>query len=142
MVKSQRRWAWATGVAIGLGIFAMSAPVGAEPDPGESSAQPSEGTRVLPFTDVSPDHWAYAALLNLAGVYGCISGYPDGTFRGENAVTRYEFAAGMDACLGVLTSLVQQRRQEQDQAVRDLIEAMEQSLGDLRAIDSELPETP
>lgn len=30
---------------------------------------------------------------------GCISGYPDGTFRGDRPVTRYEFAAGLNACL-------------------------------------------
>lgn len=30
---------------------------------------------------------------------GCISGYPDGTFRGDRPVTRYEFAAGLNACM-------------------------------------------
>jgi hypothetical protein len=97
---------------------------------------------VLPFTDVSPDHWAYEALLNLAGTYGCVSGYPDGTFRGEAAVTRYEFAAGMDACMNVLSGLAQRQQAEQDQAVQSLIDSMEQSLSDLREIDADLPETP
>jgi len=31
--------------------------------------------------------------------YGCIAGYPDGTYRGNRALTRYEFAAGVNACL-------------------------------------------
>jgi hypothetical protein len=93
---------------------------------------------VLPFTDVPPDHWAYEALLNLAGVYGCVSGYPDGTFRGEVAVTRNEFAAGINSCLSVLTGLMQQQ-EEQGQAVQELIEAMEQSLSDLRQLEAETP---
>ncbi|WOD37735.1 S-layer homology domain-containing protein [Nodosilinea sp. E11] len=105
-------------------------------------AQSSEDTLVLPFTDVSPDHWAYGALLNLAGVYGCISGYPDGTFRGETTVSRYEFAAGMDACLSVLAGLAQQQQEQQEQEVRSLIDAMEQSLSDLRQLEADLPEAP
>lgn len=31
--------------------------------------------------------------------YGCINGYNDGTYRGDRAITRYEFAAGLNACL-------------------------------------------
>ena len=130
------------GVGMGsvIGILAAIAPASAEPS--DTVAQGNEGPLVLPFTDVSPEHWAYEALLNLAGTYGCISGYPDGTFRGENAVTRYEFAAGMDSCLSVLSSLAQQQQAEQDQAVQELIDAMEQSLQELRQIESELPAEP
>jgi hypothetical protein len=95
---------------------------------------------VLPFTDVSPDHWAYEALLTLAGVYGCVSGYPDGTFQGEAAVTRNEFATGMNSYLSILTGLMQQQQNEQGQAVQELIEAMEQSLSDLRQLEAETPQ--
>lgn len=126
-----------------IGVVAAIAPASAEPEViGSPVLQGNDGPLVLPFTDVSPDHWAYEALLNLAGTYGCVSGYPDGTFRGEDAVTRYEFAAGMDSCLSVLSSLAQQHQAEQDQAVRELIEAMEQSLQELRQIESELPAEP
>lgn len=132
------------GLGLGLGVLTAIAPAQAEPSALETApvAQADERTLVLPFTDVSPDHWAYEALLNLAGTYGCVSGYPDGTFRGEDSVTRYEFAAGMDSCLSVLSSLVQQQQAEQGQAVQDLIETMEQSLQELRQIETELPETP
>ena len=34
---------------------------------------------------------------------GCVSGYPDGTFRGDRPVTRYEFAAGLNNCLNNIT---------------------------------------
>ncbi|MBW4483897.1 MAG: S-layer homology domain-containing protein [Tildeniella torsiva UHER 1998/13D] len=128
-----------SAIALGLGFGGLGAIAPAQAEP---VAQGAEQQLVLPFTDVSPDHWAYEALLNLAGVYGCVSGYPDGTFRGEDAVTRYEFAAGMDSCLSVLADLAQRQQQAHDQEVRWLIESMEQSLSDLREIESDLPDAP
>ena len=44
-----------------------------------------------PFTDVSSDDWAYQAVASLSD-QGVIDGYPDGTFRGDKHVTRYEIA--------------------------------------------------
>lgn len=44
-----------------------------------------------PFTDVSADDWAYQAVASLSDE-GIIDGYPDGTFRGDKHVTRYEIA--------------------------------------------------
>ena len=49
--------------------------------------------------DVKPTDWAFTALQNLAQRHGCLLAYPDGTYRGNRAMTRYEFAAGLDACL-------------------------------------------
>jgi hypothetical protein len=49
--------------------------------------------------DVRPTDWAFTALQNLAQRHGCLLAYPDGTYRGNRAMTRYEFAAGLDACL-------------------------------------------
>ena len=49
--------------------------------------------------DVSPGDWAFEALRHLVERYGCIAGYPDSTFRSNQAMTRYEFAAGLNACL-------------------------------------------
>ena len=43
------------------------------------------------FKDVPTDHWAYEALEHCASL-GLIEGYPDGTFKGENSLTRYEMA--------------------------------------------------
>jgi len=108
------------------------------PEENADAAAPGGGeTLVLPFTDVPTDHWAYQALLNLAGVYGCVGGYPDGTFGGERSVTRYEFAAGMDACLSVLTGLIQQRQAER-QAVGELVQDMERSLEELRQLEGSI----
>ncbi|MEZ2224994.1 MAG: iron uptake porin [Microcoleus sp.] len=59
----------------------------------------SQVTSVSQLSDVKPTDWAFGALQSLVERYGCIAGYPDGTFRGNRALTRYEFAAGLNACL-------------------------------------------
>jgi hypothetical protein len=56
--------------------------------------------------DVSPGDWAYDALKNLVENYNCIAGYPNGTFRGNRSMTRYEFAAGLNACLESIQRLI------------------------------------
>ncbi|MGB5898298.1 MAG: iron uptake porin [Geitlerinemataceae cyanobacterium] len=60
---------------------------------------PSRIPSVSELSDVEPDDWAYQALQSLIDRYGCLAGYPDGTFRGNRSLTRYEFAAGLNACL-------------------------------------------
>ncbi|MBE9118979.1 iron uptake porin [Lusitaniella coriacea LEGE 07157] len=58
------------------------------------------------FRDVSPSDWAYQALNDLIIRYDCLVGYPDGTFRGNRALSRYEFAAGLNACLNQIERLI------------------------------------
>jgi Carbohydrate-selective porin, OprB family/S-layer homology domain len=62
---------------------------------------PAEGqvTSVSQLSDVQPTDWAFQALQSLVERYGCIAGYPNGTFRGNRAATRYELAAALNACL-------------------------------------------
>ena len=53
------------------------------------------GTSVMKdvnFPDVPKDHWAYSYVKSLAD-RGLLEGYPDGEFKGERTMTRYEFAA-------------------------------------------------
>ena len=53
------------------------------------------GTSVMKdvnFPDVSKDHWAYSYVKSLAD-RGLLEGYPDGEFKGDRTMTRYEFAA-------------------------------------------------
>jgi Carbohydrate-selective porin, OprB family/S-layer homology domain len=83
---------------------------------------------VAQFSDVQPTDWAFGALQSLVERYGCIAGYPNETFRGNRAISRYEFAAGLNACLDrineliatgtkdivIQTDLVSLRRLEQD----------------------------
>ena len=87
-----------------------TAPVGetsvsqlSEPAPANTMAQV---TSVSQLSDVQPTDWAFQALQSLVERYGCIAGYPDGTFRGNRALTRYEFASGLNACLDRVNELI------------------------------------
>lgn len=68
----------------------------------------SQVTNVNQLRDVSPSDWAYEALRSLVERYGCIVGYPDRTYRGDRALTRWEFAAGLNACLTQIERLIQE----------------------------------
>ena len=63
-------------------------------------------TNVNQLRDVSPTDWAYEALRSLVDRYGCIVGYPNQTYRGNRALSRYEFAAGLNACLNQIERLI------------------------------------
>ncbi len=63
-------------------------------------------TSVSQLSDVRPTDWAFTALQSLVERYGCIAGYPDRTFRGKQATTRYEFAAGLNACLDKINEII------------------------------------
>jgi hypothetical protein len=63
-------------------------------------------TSVSQFSDVQPTDWAFQALQSLVERYGCIAGYPNATYRGNRALTRYEFAAGLNACLDRVNELI------------------------------------
>ena len=65
-------------------------------------------TSVSQLRDVQPTDWAYEALRSLVERYGCIVGYPDTTFRGNRALSRYEFAAGLNACMQQMERLIAQ----------------------------------
>ncbi|MBE9095691.1 iron uptake porin [Tychonema sp. LEGE 07203] len=73
---------------------------------GSSENAAGQVTSVSQLSDVRPTDWAFQALQSLVERYGCIAGYPDGTFRGNRAMTRYEFAAGLNACLDKVSELI------------------------------------
>ncbi|MEH2108671.1 iron uptake porin [Nostoc sp.] len=56
-------------------------------------------TSVNQLSDVQLTDWAFQALQSLVERYGCIAGYPDGTFKGNRAMTRFEFATALNVCL-------------------------------------------
>ncbi|ARV57651.1 hypothetical protein BZZ01_02495 [Nostocales cyanobacterium HT-58-2] len=72
----------------------------------EGKSSQSQVTSVSQFSDVQPTDWAFQALQSLVERYGCIAGYPNGTYRGNRALTRYEFAAGLNACLDRVNELI------------------------------------
>lgn len=71
-----------------------------------SSDRLAQVTSVSQLSDVQPTDWAFQALQSLVERYGCIAGYPNLTYRGNRALTRYEFAAGLNACLDRVNELI------------------------------------
>lgn len=63
-------------------------------------------TPVSQLADVSVDSWAFQALQTLTEQYGCVSGFSDGTYRGNQSLTRYEFAAGLSACIDFINEQI------------------------------------
>ena len=62
-------------------------------------------TSINQFSEVKPTDWAYQALSNLIERYGCVAGYPNGTFKGGQSMTRFEAAALLNACLDRVTEV-------------------------------------
>jgi len=78
-------------------------------DPAQATEQTNsidQVTSVSQLRDVQPTDWAFQALQSLVERYGCIEGYPDRTYRGNRAMTRYEFAAGLNKCLDRIQELI------------------------------------
>jgi porin len=63
-------------------------------------------TSVSQLEDVQPTDWAFQSLQSLVERYGCIAGYPDNVYRGNRVLSRYEFAAGLNACLMRINELI------------------------------------
>ena len=91
------------------------------------------------FLDVQPTDWAYQALKNLVETYGCVAGYPNGTFVGSRSITRYEAAAILNACLDVVTTVTDELRRliyefEVELAlIKGRVDGLEAKVGELEA---------
>ncbi len=71
--------------------------------------QIADTTNVYQLQDVSLSDWAYEALRHLVEKYNCIAGYPNGTFGKQRILSRYEFAAGLNACTMKIENLQQEK---------------------------------
>ena len=96
-------------------------------------------TSITQFSEVDPTDWAYQALANLIERYGCVAGYPNGTFGGNRAMTRYEAAALLNACLDRITEVTDELRRlikefETELAlIRGRVDGLEARVGELEA---------
>jgi len=96
-------------------------------------------TSVSQFNDVRPTDWAYQALSNLIERYGCVAGYPDGSFKGGRAMTRFEAAALLNACLDRVTEVTDELKRlmaefEKELAVlKGRVDGLEAKVADLEA---------
>ena len=74
-------------------------------------------TNVNQLRDVSPTDWSYEALRSLVERYGCITGFPNQTYRGRQPLTRYEFAAGLNSCLNQIERLIASQKQANSNSI-------------------------
>lgn len=88
-------------------------------------------TNVRQLQDIAPTDWAYDALRSLVDRYGCISGFPDQTYKGDQPLSRAEFAAGLNSCLNQIERLIANQAVESGdlKTVNRLREEFTQELG-------------
>ena len=93
-------------VPVALGLVAPAA-IAAELNTEDVNkyASAAQVTSITQFSDVQPTDWAYQALTNLVDRYGCVAGYPNGTYGGGQSMTRFEAAALLNACLDRVTEV-------------------------------------
>ena len=96
-------------------------------------------TSITQFSDVYPTDWAYQALSNLIERYGCVAGYPNGTYRGNRAMTRFEAAALLNACLDRVTEVTDELKRLMKEFEKELailkgrVDGLEARVGELEA---------
>ncbi|MEB3275918.1 MAG: iron uptake porin [Cyanobacteriota bacterium] len=96
-------------------------------------------TSVTQFSDVQPTDWAYQARSNLIEKYGCVAGYPNGTFKGGNPLSRYEAAALLNACLDRVSEQTDELQrlinefQSELTVLRGRVDGLEKKVGKLEA---------
>jgi hypothetical protein len=106
-----------------------------------SSSEELQVTSTGQFSDLRPTDWAYQALSNLVSRYGCVAGYPDGSFRGGQPITRFEAAALLNACLDRVTEVTDELKRllqelEKEMALlRGRVDGLEARLGELDAME-------
>lgn len=93
---------------------------------GQKKNSQNQVTNVSQLRDVSPGDWAFEALRSLVERYGCIAGYPDGTYRGNRPTTRYEFAAGLNACLNQIERLIVESGESFDRSDLETLQRLAQ----------------
>ena len=102
-------------------------------------ADQNQVTSVTQFSDVKPTDWAYQALSNLVDKYGCVAGYPNGTFKGGQPLTRFEAAALLNSCLDRVTEITDEIQRLQQDFAKELavlkgrVDGLEKKVGQLEA---------
>jgi hypothetical protein len=99
LVLSIGLWGWGAIAVANEPTIAITAP----------DQEPTNMTQinaVSQLSDIKPSDWAFQALQSLVERYGCITGYPDRSYRGDRTLSRYEFAAGLNACIDRINELI------------------------------------
>jgi hypothetical protein len=104
-----------------------------------SSISDQQMSTAAQFSDLQPTDWAYQALSNLIERYGCVAGYPNGTYRGKQAMTRYEAAALLNACLDRITDVTDELKRLMKEFEKELavlkgrVDGLEAKVAELEA---------
>ena len=85
----------------------------------------AQSATIRDFSDVYPTDWAYQALAKLIDTYGCVSGFPDGTFRGNQPMTRFEMAAVLNSCLDSISAKMDMMDEEMKMKSMEDMDTME-----------------
>ncbi|HKX16387.1 MAG TPA: S-layer homology domain-containing protein [bacterium] len=85
-----------------------------------------------PFADVPTNHWAYDAIAELAAK-GLVEGYPDGTFKGDRAMTRYEMAMVVARLLARIESIQIPAPAPAPQVTKADLDALQRLINEFRA---------
>ena len=102
-------------------------------------ASSEQVTSIGQLSDVQPTDWAYQALSNLVERYGCVAGYPNSSFQGRKAMTRFEAAALLNACLDRVTEVTDQLKKLMKEFEKELailkgrVDGLEARVGTLEA---------
>jgi hypothetical protein len=94
---------------------------------------------ITQLSDVKPTDWAYQALSSLVDRYGCVAGYENGTYLGGKAMTRFEAAALLNACLDRVTEVTDELTrlmkefQDELEVIRGRVAKLETQVGQLQA---------
>jgi hypothetical protein len=102
-------------------------------------ASQEQVTSISQFSDVRPGDWAFQALTNLIERYGCVAGYPNGSFKGGQAMSRYEAAALLNACLDRVTEVTDELKKLMQEFEKELaglrgrVDGLEAKVGELEA---------
>jgi len=123
-----------------LSLLAPMAAIASEADLNRYAPVSSDQiTSISQFGDVQPTDWAYQALNNLVEQYGCVAGYPNGTFKGAKPLSRYEAAALLNSCLDRVTEATDELKRLAEEFQRELavirgrIDGIEKKIGKLEA---------
>ena len=110
-MKQKQTWSCTLAALLGLGIFVQGNDALAQSQAELNNLKTEtdllgQVTNVNQLRDVSPTDWSYEALRSLVDRYGCIAGFPNQTYRGDQPLSRNEFAAGLNSCLSQIERLI------------------------------------